>query len=111
MKATLLLTVIITVCSTPVSANVTSDLAAIEARYKACEAKNSSGAGLTGCAFAAQSEADKLLVKLYRSILTALRTTQPGDPDADNNKEELKRLLASENAWITYRQTECDLKA
>lgn len=110
LKAVLFLPVALALCSTPATANVTSDLAAIEARYKACEAKDASGAGMTDCAVAAKLEADKILTKLYRSILTSLRTTQPGDPDADNNKEELKRLLASENAWITYRQAECNLQ-
>ncbi len=65
MKPTILLTAMIIVCSMSVSANVTSDLAGIEARYKACEAKNSSGAGMTDCAFAAKSQADKLLACLY----------------------------------------------
>lgn len=110
MKTTLLFIATSTVCATPVFANVVSNLAAIEARYKACQAKDPSGAGPTDCAFAAESYADKILTKLYKSIVTARSAMQPGDPEADANKEELKRLLVSEKAWFAYRCAECDLQ-
>jgi uncharacterized protein YecT (DUF1311 family) len=110
MKAILLLIIALALCSTSAVASVSSDLAAIDARYKACMAKNSDNMGLKECTNKAHSEADKVLTNTYSSIQAALRTTQPGDSEADNKKEEFKRLLASERAWITYRDAECDLQ-
>jgi uncharacterized protein YecT (DUF1311 family) len=110
MKALLLLIIALVLCSTSAVAKVSSDLAAIDARYKACMAKNPDNMGLKECTNKAHSEADKVLTNTYRSIQAALRTTQPGDSEADNKKEEFTRLLASERAWITYRDAECDLQ-
>lgn len=110
MKAALFLIAMVAACATPAFATIASDLAAIEARRKACEATDPSGSGLTDCAYAAKSQADKLLARLYKSIVAARSAAQPGDPDAAANKEELKRLLASQKAWVAYRQAECDLQ-
>jgi uncharacterized protein YecT (DUF1311 family) len=110
MKAMLLLIIALALCSTSAIASVSSDLAAIDAHYKACMAKDSDNVGLKECTHTAYSEADKVLTKTYRSIQSALKATQPGDSEADDKKEEFKRLLASERAWITYRDAECDLQ-
>jgi uncharacterized protein YecT (DUF1311 family) len=110
MKAMLLLIIALALCSTSAIASVSSDLAAIDAHYKACMAKDSDNVGLKECTHTAYSEADKVLTKTYRSIQAALKATQPGDSEADDKKEEFKRLLASERAWITYRDAECDLQ-
>jgi uncharacterized protein YecT (DUF1311 family) len=108
MKAMLLLIIALALCSTSAIASVSSDLAAIDAHYKACMAKDSDNVGLKECTHTAYSEADKVLTKTYRSIQAALKATQPRD--SEDKKEEFKRLLASERAWITYRDAECDLQ-
>jgi uncharacterized protein YecT (DUF1311 family) len=110
MKAMPFLIIALTLSSTSAIANVSSDLAAIDARYKACQASDTSNVGLKECTNTAYSEADKVLTKTYRSIQAGLKTTQPGDSEADDKKEEFKRLLVSERAWITYRDAECDLQ-
>ncbi len=109
MKAMLLLIIALALCSTSAIASVSSELAAIDAHYKACMAKDSDNVGLKECTHTAYSEADKVLTKTYRSVQAALKAT-PGDSEADDKKEEFKRLLASERAWITYRDAECDLQ-
>jgi uncharacterized protein YecT (DUF1311 family) len=110
MKAMLLLIIALALCSTSAIASVSSDLAAIDAHYKTCMAKDPDNVGLKECTHTAYSEADKVLTKTYRSIQAALKATQPGDSEADDKKEEFKRLLASERAWISYRDAECDLR-
>ncbi len=109
-KAMPFLIIALTLSSTSAIANVSSDLAAIDAHYNACIAKDSDNAGLKECTNTAYSEADKVLTKTYRSIQAALKITQPEDSEADDQKEKFKRLLTSERAWITYRDAECDLR-
>ncbi|HXW72352.1 MAG TPA: lysozyme inhibitor LprI family protein [Methylocella sp.] len=110
MKAILAGMIAVALSSTSAAASAASDLAAIDANYQTCVEKNPDNAGMKECTNKAYFEADKVLNKTYLSIAEALRVKVPGDSELDDQKEELKRLLASERAWILYRDAECQLQ-
>jgi len=50
---------------------------------------------------------DAVLNKLYSQIVAKLKA--PSNPaDMKDQSELLKRLIASERAWIAYRDADCD---
>jgi uncharacterized protein YecT (DUF1311 family) len=59
------------------------------------------------CAIEADKDVDTLLNKLYLEIIAKLKQTEDPDHDAKERKQLLKRLVASERAWIAYREAEC----
>jgi uncharacterized protein YecT (DUF1311 family) len=59
------------------------------------------------CAMEADKEVDTLLNTLYVKIIAKLKQTEDPDHDVKERKELLKRLVASERAWIVYREAEC----
>ena len=59
------------------------------------------------CAVKADQDADVLLNALYAKITAKLEQTENPEHDFEDRQELLKRLVASERAWIAYRETEC----
>ena len=59
------------------------------------------------CAIEADKDVDTLLNTLYRKIVAKLKQTEEPDHDVKEREELLKRLVASERAWIAYREAEC----
>lgn len=88
---------------------VAKELAAIDAKMKRCLDKDSSTVGMKQCTYDATTSADKVLNKVYQATIASLK--KPSDEqEAKDDKEKLARLLASEVAWIKYRDTDCDLQ-
>lgn len=48
-----------------------------------------------------------MLTKIYAQITATLKMPAGGRDDDGRNKEVLRRLIASERAWIVYRDAEC----
>ncbi len=93
----------------PALADVKSELAGIEKQLNVCIDKDQSNAGMIACTEAAQGAADKVLNRVYKSFADRLKEKSSIGLDEDN-KETLKRLVASERAWIGYRDADCSLQ-
>jgi uncharacterized protein YecT (DUF1311 family) len=92
-----------------VSAQVPSEVAIIDAKLEACLVKaDGVTPGIDNCNERAKISADLILNRIYGDWVEQLK-----HPAKDNseNAEILKRLIASERAWITYRDTNCDLES
>jgi uncharacterized protein YecT (DUF1311 family) len=82
-------------------------LAAIDANLNRCKETQPGNMPEMLCTMEADKAVDALLNTLYGQIVAKLK--QPGGPDYDikERSELLKRLIASERAWIAYREAEC----
>ncbi len=76
---------------------------------KACLAKDETIAGISNCNDTAYTAATKVLTSVYRTNVEKLKRTGAND-DAARDAESLKRLIASERAWIDYRDSDCQLE-
>ena len=90
----------------PAMGDPSADFAAIDHALQACLARNGSTPGVDNCNTKAHSAADRILNRLYGAQIARLNHPSKGDAAAD--AEILKRLVASERAWITYRDKNCD---
>ena len=90
-------------------ARAPSEFAAVDARLKACEERDSSNAHLEACLSVVQTVVDARLNQIYRSWTDALR--RPAPEDAKDSAEILKRLVAAERAWIDFRDKDCELQS
>jgi uncharacterized protein YecT (DUF1311 family) len=86
-----------------------AEFAAIDAKLAACLAKDGSTPGVDLCNDQAKTAADKILNRVYGAWVD--RLNHPAKGEAADNTETLKRLLAAERAWITYRDKDCDLQS
>ena len=59
------------------------------------------------CAIEADRAVDTLLNALYGKIVAKLKKAEDPEHDIEDRKELLRRLVASERAWIAYREAEC----
>jgi uncharacterized protein YecT (DUF1311 family) len=94
----------------PASAQVSSDLAIIDAKLKVCLVK--AGAvtpAINNCNEQAKTSADSILNRLYGDWVEQLK--HPAKDEVTDSAEMLNRLTASERAWITYRDTNCNLES
>lgn len=91
----------------PVMANADtrSDIAAVDSKYDRCmqSEDGQSNAGMKGCTFDAYEAVDKILNRDYKTYVKQL-----SGKDADS-KESLKRLVASQRAWIAFRDANSSL--
>ena len=81
----------------------TEQVQKVEAVRKTCLDNAQSNMDMKICEFSAYQEADKILNAQYKAAVDTLSKAT----DADS-KETLRRLVASERAWIAYRDTDCD---
>jgi uncharacterized protein YecT (DUF1311 family) len=92
------------------AAQTPSEFAIIDAKLKTCLAK---AAGVTpaidNCNEQAEAAADSLLNRIYDDWVERLK--HPAKDEAADGAEILKRLIASERAWIAYRGTSCNLES
>jgi uncharacterized protein YecT (DUF1311 family) len=91
------------------SAQVPSEFAIIDAKLEACLVKaDGVTPGIDNCNEQAKISADLILNRIYGDWVEQLK-----HPARDNteNAEILKRLIASERAWIIYRDTSCNLES
>ncbi len=92
------------------SAQVSSEVASIDAKLKACLATAGGVTpGVDNCNERAKASADVILNRIYGDWVEQLK--HPAKNEAADSAEILKRLIASERAWITYRDTSCNLES
>lgn len=84
---------------------VERSLAKIETALTACTETNDSNMGRRTCTSTALDAADKLLNGLYGKLVDQMKASSDRD-----DKERLRRLVASERAWVAYRDAECNLQ-
>lgn len=96
----------------PVAAagSVAKDLVAIDTKMKRCIDKNGSNVGMKECTGDALDSADKILNTAYKAIVASLKRKPADESEAKDAKERLDRLVASETAWIKFRDTDCELQ-
>ena len=87
--------------------NTTSkQLDQVVANEKVCMDKAQSNVDMKECSGNAYRAADKVLNQVYAQTVAGLKV-----PDLfQSNKEILRRLIASEKAWISFRDADCDLQ-
>ena len=91
-------------------AQVSSELAIIDAKLNTCLAKASGVTpAIDNCNQQAETSADLILNRLYGDWVEQLK--HPKKDEVTGSAETLKRLTASERAWISYRDTSCNLES
>ena len=100
------LAILVALATSPACASVKSDLVGIDATLTACTKADESNNGMKICTAAAYEATDKLLNRVYTDEVTQLKEHTPTADD----RETLDRLVASERAWITYRDAQCKLQ-
>ncbi len=93
----------------PVWAQSPSDFSAMDARLEACSARNPNNPGVSNCTKLAAEAADRRLNEVYTGVVNTL--THPGPDHASPEPEIVKRLVAAERAWITFRDAECNYQS
>lgn len=79
----------------------------IRAEQSACLDEATSNVGMKQCVGDAYDKADAELNTVYKEIVKKLKAKSQDEDSA----EILKRLVAAERAWITFRDTNCDLQS
>jgi uncharacterized protein YecT (DUF1311 family) len=88
------------------SAQVPSEFAIIDAELKTCVAKaDGVTPAIDNCNEQARTAADLILNRVYRDWVEQLK--HPAKDEITDGAEILNRLMASERAWISYRDTSC----
>jgi uncharacterized protein YecT (DUF1311 family) len=92
------------------SAQVPAEIAILDANLKTCLVKaDGVTPAIDNCNEQAKTAADLILNRLYSDWVEQLK--HPAKDEVADSAEILKRLIASERAWITYRDTSCDLES
>jgi uncharacterized protein YecT (DUF1311 family) len=92
------------------SAQVLSEFAIIDAELKACFTKaDGVTPAIDNCNEQAKTIADLILNRIYGDWVEQLK--HPSKDEVADSAEILKRLIASERAWISYRDTSCNLES
>jgi len=98
------------IVSAPAFANSRADLAKVDRALKTCIAKDNSNVGMKMCTGDALEAADHVLQRSYDGIVKSLKAPADDEYSKQYNVETLRRLVAAERAWITFRDAECDLQ-
>jgi uncharacterized protein YecT (DUF1311 family) len=92
------------------SAQVPSEFAIIDAELNTCLVKaDGVTPAIDNCNGQAKTAADLILNRVYGGWVEKLK--HPAKDEVTDSAEILKRLIASERAWITYRDTGCNLES
>ncbi|MDR3605841.1 MAG: lysozyme inhibitor LprI family protein [Oligoflexia bacterium] len=96
------------------SSSVLADVASIRAEEKACLADAETNLDMKVCEGNTYQAADKELNATYQKLVAGLKAQaakEKGIPDYESSAEILRRLIASERAWITFRDADCSFQA
>lgn len=110
MKAVPVLTLALAIAPCVALATTTSDLAAVDARLKTCIDRDSSNMGMTTCTGEAYEAADKVLNRVYNAAVANLKKPSGDADETRTGQERLRRVIASERAWIGYRDADCAMQ-
>jgi uncharacterized protein YecT (DUF1311 family) len=87
-----------------------SELAITDAKLKTCLVKaDGVTPAVDNCNQQAKASADLVLNRIYGDWVGRLK--HPAKDEIADSAEILRRLIASERAWITYRDTSCNLES
>ena len=90
----------------PAWAQSPADFSTIDAKLQACLARHGDTPGVDNCYGVAKAAADRRLNDVYAGLVNTFK--HPGDPiEVRDDPEILRRLVASERAWIVFRDAEC----
>ena len=105
MKCVMIAAGVALVC-VPAWAQSPANFSAVDAKLKACLARHGDTPGVDNCYGVAKAGADRRLNDVYAGLVNTFR--HPGDPiEVRDAPEILRRLVASERAWIVFRDAEC----
>ena len=107
--ATAAFTVLSVLASTPARSQPKADFSGIDAKLKVCSAQHPDIPGSADCTKMAADAADKRLNEIYSTIVQGFKHPKPDE--ATVAPEILRRLIASERAWITFRDAECNYES
>lgn len=79
-----------------------TDIANINKQLDSCSKTNFSNNGMQDCVGPAISSSDKILNQVYNGKLADLKSQYD-----DDSKEVKRRLVASERAWVSYKDSQC----
>ena len=102
-------TVVSVLACTPARSQPSADFSSIDARLKVCSDQHPDIPGSANCTKMAAEAADKRLNEIYSSIVQGFKHPKPDEATVD--PEILKRLIASERAWIAFRDAECNYES
>lgn len=92
-----------------------ADVSSIRAQEKSCLDKARTNMAMEECEGDAWQAADQELNALYQKFVARLKDAAAKEqgviPASEGSAEVLKRLVASERAWITYRDANCSFEA
>ena len=109
MKSVIFAACVAFVC-VPAWAESPADFSPVDAKLKACLARHGDTPGVDNCYGVAKAAADRRLNDVYAGLVNTLK--HPGDPiDVRDDPEILRRLVASERAWIVFRDAECSYRS
>ncbi len=94
---------------TPAQSQPSADFSSVDARLKVCSEQHPDIPGSANCTKMAADAADKRLNEIYLSIVQGFKHPKPDEATAD--PQILKRLIASERAWIVFRDAECNYES
>jgi uncharacterized protein YecT (DUF1311 family) len=84
-----------------------ADINQIEKTFKECSDKAGSTMEMNICNNEAYSDADTELNAVYGYIRGGLESALKKDPKDEYSKETLRRLVAAQRSWITFRDADC----
>ena len=102
-------TVLSVLACTPARSQPSANFSSLDARLKVCSAQHPDIPGSANCTKIAADAADKRLNEIYSNIVQGFKHPKPDEATA--SPEILKRLIASERAWITFRDAECNYES
>ena len=102
-------TVLSVLACTSARSQPSADFSSIDARLKVCSDQHPDIPGSADCTKMAADAADKRLNEIYSTIVQGFKHPKVDEATAD--PEILKRLIASERAWITFRDAECNYQS
>ena len=105
MKRIVMAAFMATACA-PAQAQPPADFSALDAKLNTCLARHGDTPGVGNCYSVAETAADRRLNDVYAGLVNALKHPA-GMVDMRDDPEILRRLVAAERAWITFRDAEC----
>jgi uncharacterized protein YecT (DUF1311 family) len=105
MKRRAVAVVLAALASSASRAQAAVDFSGTDAKLKTCIDRNPGNPGAADCEAVAFAAADRRLNQVYAGVLDALK--HPGPRDAPYEPEIVERLVASERAWIAFRDAQC----
>ena len=92
-------------------ASIKDDFTKVDRQLDACLAQPDNGStyGMNSCLDQAYQSGDKILNQWYRAEVKSLKTKVGDNYTDESNHEILQRLVASQRAWVKFRDANSSL--